>query len=321
MRNKNFDFIGHKKIFFGISIGLILIGIVCNLIFKTQLDINFTGGALIKYSYTGEISDYEAEKAISQATGQKVAVDLSTSLATDKEEGDEGKRLTVSFTAEASDIDEKTTDDIVKALNKIYPDSKFERLETNIVDPTMGSEFLLKCVVAILLACFFMILYVGVRFRKIGGLSAGVMSIAAILHDILIVYFVFIVLRYPIDDNFVAVVLSIIGYSLNSTIVVFDRIRENRRLMGPKATIAEVTNRSINQTLGRTINTNICVFLAILTIVIVAKIYDLNSIMTFAVPMMFGTVSGCYSSVVIASPLWVTWNEHKAAKKAKANKK
>jgi len=313
---KEIDFIAKRKIFFGISICLFAIGIICNLVFKTQLDIQFTGGALIKYSYTGEINKDDAAKAISDATGYGVKVELSTSVVADAEEGDEGKRLTVSFSSDATGVDETTTNDIITALNGVYPDSKIENLSANVVDPTMGSEFLLKCVVAIVLACFFMVLYVGIRFRKIGGFSAGVMSIAAIVHDILIVYFVFVIFRYPVDQNFVAVVLSIIGYSLNSTIVVFDRIRENRRLMGPKVSVAEVTNKSINQTLGRTINTNICVFLAILTIAIVATIYDLDSIITFAVPMMFGTVSGCYSSIVIASPLWVTWQQFKASRKA-----
>ena len=161
-----------------------------------------------------------------------------------------------------------------------------------------------------------MIIYVALRFKKIGGMSAGVTAIIAIIHDCLIVYFTFVILGFSIDDNFIAVLLTIIGYSINSTIIIYDRIRENRGIMGSKATYAELANRSLNETLGRTINTNLTLVAAVLTIVVVAYIYDIRSIITFAVPMMAGVIAGAYSSMFISNSLWVTWREYRDRKLA-----
>ena len=136
------------------------------------------------------------------------------------------------------------------------------------------------------------------------------------IHDCLIVYFTFVIFGFSIDDNFIAVLLTIIGYSINSTIIIYDRIRENRSVMGAKATYAELANRSLNETLGRTINTNITLLAAVLTIVIVAYIYDIRSIITFAVPMMAGVIAGAYSSMFISNALWVTWREYRDDKLA-----
>ena len=192
----------------------------------------------------------------------------------------------------------------------------FSLLESNSVDATTGSEFFGKCLVAVILAAVFMIIYVALRFKKIGGMSAGVTAIIAIIHDCLIVYFTFVIFGFSIDDNFIAVLLTIIGYSINSTIIIYDRIRENRSVMGAKATYAELANRSLNETLGRTINTNITLLAAVLTIVIVAYIYDIRSIITFAVPMMAGVIAGAYSSMFISNALWVTWREYRDEKLA-----
>ena len=127
-------------------------------------------------------------------------------------------------------------------------------------------------------------------------------------------YFTFIFFQMPINGNFIAVVLMILGYSLNDTIVVYDRIRENRELMGEHTTISELVDRSINQTLTRSIFTVLCVVMVIACLCVVSAYYQLTSVTTLAVPMMIGVVSGCYSSVCIAGPLYVGWNEHKAKK-------
>ena len=163
----------------------------------------------------------------------------------------------------------------------------------------------------------------GLRFRKIGGLSAGIMALLALLNDLLVAYFAFVIFRIPLDDNFVAVVLSILGYSLNDTIVIYDRIRENRRIMDKKTPIAEVVNVSLNQSFVRTMNTTICTFIAVATVAVLALATSMDSIVSFAVPMMFGVVSGFYTSTCLCSPIWVAWVEHKEKKEAaqKAAKK
>ena len=211
---------------------------------------------------------------------------------------------------------EDTGDQVAAQLTAQYPKVDFSLIESNSVDATTGSEFFGKCLVAVILAAVFMIIYVALRFKKIGGMSAGVTAIIAIVHDCLIVYFSFVILGFSIDDNFIAVLLTIIGYSINSTIIIYDRIRENREIMGKKATYAELANRSLNETLGRTINTNLTLLVAVLTIVVVASIYDIRSILTFAVPMMVGVVAGTYSSMFISNSLWVSWREYRDEKLA-----
>ena len=149
----------------------------------------------------------------------------------------------------------------------------------------------------------------------------------ALVHDMLIAYLAFVVFRIPLNDNFVAVMLSVLGYSLNDTIVIFDRVRENRRLSDAKTPIAEIVNKSVNQSFVRTMNTSITTVLAIGTVTVLALINGMDAIVSFALPMTIGVLSGFYSSVFLCTPLWCRWVEHKQkkleAKKAtaKGNKK
>ena len=166
-----------------------------------------------------------------------------------------------------------------------------------------------------------MVLYVTIRFKKIGGLSAGVMALVALFHDVALIYFLYVIFRWPIDSNFIAVVLMILGYSLNDTIVIYDRVREQRKLMGRKVSIDAVFNVSSTKTMRRTIMTSVTTLAAILTVYVVASVFNIASVKGFALPMMIGVISGCYSSLCIAGPLWVVWRNHKAAKKAAAKAK
>jgi preprotein translocase SecF subunit len=112
------------------------------------------------------------------------------------------------------------------------------------------------------------------------------------------------------------VALSILGYSINDTIVIYDRIRENKRIRGDKMPLEDLVDLSISQSLSRSINTNIAVFISITIVFIFAQIYDIEAIKEFALPMMFGTVSGCYSTICIAGPLWTMWKNHRIKKDA-----
>ena len=181
----------------------------------------------------------------------------------------------------------------------------------------MGFMFFMKCLCAIGIAAVLMVLYVAFRFRKIGGLSAGCMALVALVQDIIVVYFTFVILRFPIDSNFMAVILTIIGYSLNDTIVIYDRVRENRRLLGRDVSTAELYNVSANQMLKRTIYTSLTTALAIGTVLVVCLIMNIDSVVTFALPMLLGVIYGCFSSTCIAGPLWVAWQNRKAKKAAK----
>ena len=124
----------------------------------------------------------------------------------------------------------------------------------------------------------------------------------------------------PLNDNFIAVVLMILGYSLNDTIVIYDRVRENRRKSGPKTTTTELVNNSVNQCFTRTICTSVTTIIAIGSVLAVSLIYGISSIISFALPMMIGLVSGSYSSICIACPLWVMWKNYSDKKKAEKKK-
>ena len=177
--HKIIDFVGHKKIFFGISLAIIIIGIVCNFIFGTQLDIQFSGGATLKFSYSGEINQSELTDFIQVETTEDR---ITTTYAQDLM-GDSGTTVTVQFSGNDSiktDIQKNLESD----LQKKYPDNNFKCLESNSVDASMGFSFLLKCLTAVAIAAVLMVLYVTIRFKKIGGLSAGVMALVALFHDV-----------------------------------------------------------------------------------------------------------------------------------------
>jgi len=295
---KIIDFVGKKKIFFGISIGIIVLGIIFNFIFGTRLDIQFSGGATLTFSYF-----------IQEKTTDKITTSFSQDLM-----GNTGNNVSVQFSGNNS-IETEIQKNLESDLQAQYPDNNFVCLEASSVDASMGFMFLLKCLAAVALASILMVIYVTIRFKKIGGLSAGVMALVALFHDVAMIYFMYVIFQMPIDSNFIAVVLMIIGYSLNDTIVIYDRVREQRRLMGRSTDIGTIFNVSCTKTIKRTIMTSVTTFAAILIVYIVATVFNIASVKGFALPMMIGVISGCYSSICIAGPLWVMWQNHKEAKK------
>ena len=307
---KIIDFVGKKKIFFGISIGIIVLGIIFNFIFGTRLDIQFSGGATLTFSYTGEVDQNSLYDFIQEKTTDKITTSFSQDLM-----GNTGNNVSVQFSGNNS-IETEIQKNLESDLQAKYPDNNFVCLEASSVDASMGFMFLLKCLAAVALASILMVLYVTIRFKKIGGLSAGVMALVALFHDVAMIYFLYVIFQMPIDSNFIAVVLMILGYSLNDTIVIYDRVREERKLMGRRTDVGTVFNVSSTKTLKRTIMTSVTTLTAILTVYVLATIFNISSVKGFALPMMIGVVSGCYSSICIAGPLWVMWQNHKAKKKA-----
>lgn len=303
-------FYQHRKIYFAISIALILLGIISAFVNGIQLDIQFKGGSILKYTYEGTIDAEKTGQLIEEAIGRPTNCLLESNMAKDEQ------KITVSLASNEA-ITTQDQEIITTTILKAYPDSKLALAESLTVEPFIGAKFFRNGLFAITLAFLLIMIYVGIRFRNIGGLSAGAMAIVALIHDCLIVTATFIIFRIPLNDSYIAAMLTIIGFSINDTIVIYDRIRENERLMGRKVTMEELVDTSINQSMSRSINTNIAVFLSITIVFIFAQIYDIESIRKFALPMMFGTISGCYSTICIAGPLWTMWQNHKAdAKKA-----
>lgn len=310
MKKFNIDFYKNKKIYFALSIAVLVIGLICTIVIGPKLDLQFAGGAMIRYAVDGEVDSNEIASLVEEATGRTVSVTTNESL-----DGD-GYQMTVSFAGNDS-VSLEEQQQIAQELSDAYADRTFSVVESSSVDPTMGARFFQKCIVCMAITFVILLVYIALRFRKIGGLSAGVTAIIALLHDVLIVFFAFVIFGFAINDVFIAVVLTILGYSLNDTIVIYDRIRENRRLEPTKSVTAlpGIVNKSLNQTMTRSILTSLTTFMALLVIFIVAVIFGLTTVETFALPMMVGVVVGCYSSICIAAPLYTVWTVHRAGKK------
>ena len=287
-------------------------GIIVTCIFGVNLDINFRGGTRISYSYTGDIADSDIEASLEDIIDGSFKVDKSTSLAGDT------KTFSVSLIGSKS-LSAEVQENMLSALQEDFKDNEVDIYDSNSVSPTIAGTFFAKSLVAVLITAVLVVIYVGIRFRKIGGVSAALTALCALVFDVLISFFICVFFRLQIDSNYIAVVLTILGYSLNDTIVIYDRVRENRKLY-PDMEISELVNMSISKVSIRNVVTSVTTFLAIITIVVVSEIYGLTSLRTFAIPMAFGVVSGAVSSLFIAGPLWVIWKNYKAKKAPKKAK-
>ena len=310
-KTPSINFIGNRKKFYTFSCALIAVVLVFCGIFGVKMDVEFKGGSMITLAYEGDADLNDLKSTIGTELG-KSNLTLQTG-------SDISGNQTLTVTLPGSDtLTTEQLDNLLAALNEQYPDNNFVQNEVSNVDATIGKEFLLKSVVALVAACVLILLYVAYRFRKIGGLKAGSTAIVALLHDMFVVFGVFVLLRIPLNGNFIAALLTILGYSINDTVVIDDRIRENSALYGKKQmSLAELVNLSVNQSFARSLMTSITTCLALGVVCVVSVIYRLDSIYSFAFPLLFGMVSGVYSTICIATPLWVDWkNKKKAAKKA-----
>lgn len=306
MKNKNGKIINFYKkrfVFFGISAAIMLAGIIALFINGVQLDIQFKGGALLKYTYVGEIDEKKAADIASDVLNRPVTTQLTTDIASGED------RLIFNIAGEYG-VDAKDQSTFDAALKEAFPDSQLKLSESSMVEKYFGDKFLRNGILSISLAGALVLVYVWIRFKMIGGLSAGVMAIVALIHDVLVVFFTCVIFKIPIGESFVAVALSIIGYSINDTIVIYDRIRENSQALEGEE-IEAVTNLSISQSMMRSIATNVAVLISVSLVYILAFANGIDSIQSFALPMAIGSISGCYSTICIAGPLWVMWKKHK----------
>lgn len=305
---RSFQFYENKEVYYAISVAVILVGIIASIIVVPKLDIQFAGGAMIRYSVEGgEITADEVQKTLKDELGKDCSVAVNEGI------NSGSKSVTVSFAGNQSMTPEEQKE-VASTLTSAYDELTFNLLESNSVDATMGARFFQKCLVCFAITAIFLLVYIALRFGKIGGFSAGLTAIVALLHDVLISFCVFVVFGMPINDIFIAVVLTILGYSLNSTIVIYDRVRENKRKMGPRVNFTDVMNLSLNQTLGRTLLTSLTTFLALLVVLIVAAAFGISTVVSFALPMMAGVVAGCFSSQCIAPNLFAMWQIRKREK-------
>ena len=302
----SFDFIRNRKIYFIFSGCLVALILIFSLIFGVKLDIQFKGGTIVTYTYSGTIDNGAVKSLAEETIGQKVTVNMKDAL--------QGENSFEVVLVEDKGLSADKQSELTDALSSKVADNKITLLSNTSVDPVIGHEFFAKSLVAVGFAALILVIYIALRFKKISGWSAGVMAIIALLNDLITVFGVFVVFRIPLDYNFIAVLLTILGYSVNDTIVIYDRIRENNRLYGKNLGRHELVNNSINETLTRTINTTVTTLTAMIVVSVVSLIMGVSSIMSFAFPMTIGLISGTYTTICLAGPMWVTWQDYKEKK-------
>lgn len=279
---KSYDFMKAKKIWFGVSIAILLLGLIYSFIVGgLNFGIDFTGGTSIT-AEVGKAFDVEEVRAIANKIDKDAIVTY----------GGNNKELALIKTKVYLNHDQQSI---------IYADfkEKFGIEQTNVqfesIGPVIGNELKNQALWALLFSILGILAYVSFRFEWKFGLAA----VLALVHDVGMMLVVYVVLQIPINATFIAAVLTIVGYSINDTIVVFDRIRENLKT-SKKINDSDLVNLSTNATVVRSINTSFTTLLTILAL----YIFGVPAIKDFALPLMVGIIFGTYSSIFIASPLW-----------------
>lgn len=313
MPEKVYNFCGKKRMILGIVVAVFVAFVIGIIVRGVNFALEFKGGTMMTYSYVGDIDTNKVESTAKQLISVPVNVRTGENLST----GD--SQLSISFTSDDGFTADKQSE-LTKLLQKDYADNKIELFDSNDVNPTTGREFLIKCLIAVLFAAVVVIIYIAIRFRKIGGWSAGVCSVFALCHDLLAAVAASVIFGFEVNTNTVAVLLTILGYSINNTIVIYDRIRENRKFM-PKASLNELINVSCTQSLTRSIRTSVTTISTMLIITIVVLVTGFHSLLSFSVPLMFGLISGTYSSIFVAPVTWSWWKNKADAKNSDKKKK
>ena len=305
----NFDFYGNRKIAYIVSLGIIAIGIVFALVNGgLNLDIQFEGGTLLEIPMSEDnFVAGDVENHVMSLLGKFVTAQKQTLYVPD--EGGGGDVMALHLVIKASKSETMTSDQIgelQESLNELYGIKEGQNVSVRTVEPYIGASMLRRGLLAVAIASSLILLYVWVRFSVMSGLSAAVCATVALLHNALVMLAFFAVFRMPLNDSFIAALLTIIGYSINDTIVVYDRIRENSK-GAKKPQYGDLVNMSLNQTLTRSLNTTLTTLFSVVTVLIFAQIYKINSLRDFCLPLTIGLVAGVFATRFIACTAWATW--------------
>ncbi|HHY04235.1 MAG TPA: protein translocase subunit SecF [Thermoanaerobacterales bacterium] len=277
---KSYKIVENRKIWFVLSLVIILAGLFCLITNGLNWGIDFTGGSILQYNVN---SSYDL-KDVRQVLDTFNLSDYDT-----KKAGDNKQELII----RTVELDNDKQNEITNALKQKFP--KLVLVRADKVDAVIGKELQRQAVLALIIANIGMLIYISFRFEFRSALAA----IIALVHDVLVLISIFAIFRIPVDINFVAALLAIVGYSINDTIVIFDRVRENLKLMH-KTAFSDVINESIAQTMSRTINTSLTTLIAVVTLFI----FGGETIRDFTLALIVGITSGTYSSIFLACPLW-----------------
>ncbi len=286
---RQFDFLGKTKIFLPISLVLILISMIVLIpgVRGLRMGIDFTGGMEFIVLFTEAVDTADLRSALSDISAGDA--DLATSVIQDAE----GNKKIITMQLDDSDI----ADDIVTMLQRDFP-VQDQGISRRLIGQQVSRELAEKGWQAVLLALVAILVYISWRFR----LRYAIGAVAAILHDVIIALGLFAIFQVEVNLATIAAFLTIVGYSLNDTIVIFDRIRENFKIEKRKS-VFEVINHSVNQSLSRTLNTSITTFIP----VIILFIFGGAVLRGFSLALLVGVVVGTYSSMYIANPILYAW--------------
>lgn len=289
------NIVQNRKIWFSISGVILIVGLVLGLIRGVNVGIDFTGGTLMEI----ELHKYIPTKEIREITDKYDKGANISMLGTDK--------TTVQIRMN-EDFNNEERKEIFAEFQAKYDLNEEDLLRADQFGPSVGKEITKKALLAIVISVIGMLVYITFRFE----FSFAISAIIALTHDVLIVLSMYSILQVPINSSFVAAVLTILGYSINDTIVIFDRIRENSKFT-KKIDYVKIANESIAQSLTRSINTSLTTLITLLALYILG----VEQIREFALPLIVGVVAGTYSSIFIASPLWVMIKQSRKGKKVR----
>ncbi len=299
--NKTFNYSANKIKFLILPLLIIVAGVVMYFVNGGfNFDVEFMGGTRMQVDVATNFDIADLEKAVEDATGLDAVI----------QKGSSSNVAIVKLPAtDTVDNDEAAKINAFNTLKEKYSLEDDALLNAQSAAPSFGKEVQGKALSFTMLAIFFMLLYIMFRFDW----KSGVMAVATLTINVLVMAAVYAISKIAINTTFIAAMLTIVGYSINNTIVIFDRIRENMKSRRGNETVTALTNRSIKETMGRTINSTVTTLVTIVLIYILG----VSTIQQFALPLIIGIVVGAYTSIFLASTFWAAWKESEIKKRAK----
>lgn len=307
---KNFNVVKNKKIAFLIVAVVLVAGIASFLIQGFNIDIDFSGGTEIQVNLgrevTPEICDEINDIIESHELLGKIYVSSTTQSGADAN--------TAIIRTGSKELTNEQQDALIQSLEAKYDFNREEtELQITSVSPSIGSSLKKTAVLSIVIAAVLMLVYISFRFQ----VASGVAAVLCLVHDLFVMLAVYSLFQIPINANIIAAFLTILGYSINATIVVFDRVRENKKRVSDDVGFGDIVDDSVRQTLARSVNTTLTTLFTIGMI----YIFGVESIRNFALPLIIGIVAGLFSSVCLSGPLWVLLDGAFGRRKDKDGKK
>lgn len=310
-----FSIMKHKWVFMGISFALMIVSVISLIVRGFNLDTDFAGGIAVTYEIKTDFNTEDVQKIVDEALGSHQSPSSIQRSNNDEVVVKFGYENDLKTEADRSAFSLDRVTKITTALQEKYDpnasgdDSKVLLKNQDIISPSTGQDLARSALWMSILACIAILFYVTLRFEFV----SGVVAIFALIHDVLLLLGLYSIMQWSVDTNFIAAILTVLGYSINNTIVIMDRIRENTR-RARKESYSEIADKSILQTMNRSLNTTITTLLTIGMVYILG----VRSIQVFALPIIIGIVIGFYSSVFVAGPLWATWRDSAVNAKKKA---